>query len=168
MAASTMRQLGLHAVRSHLLRPSPRAMSAFNRPALRSFSRSVSRPYATETAPSPEPTTTQAALGQLQNGFEDGAEEGVTYSEEDDWTRSYKGLGSTPFSPEAADILMAPIDPADVEVKPDGIIYLPEIKYRRILNRAFGPGGWGLAPRGETIVTAQSITREYGLIVHGR
>ena len=23
----------------------------------------------------------------------------------------------------------------------DGQIYLPEIKYRRILNRAFGPGG---------------------------
>jgi hypothetical protein len=30
----------------------------------------------------------------------------------------------------------------------DGVIYLPEIKYRRILNRAFGPGGWGLVPRG--------------------
>jgi len=35
----------------------------------------------------------------------------------------------------------------DIEMKPDGMIYLPEIKYRRILNRAFGPGGWGLAPR---------------------
>lgn len=23
----------------------------------------------------------------------------------------------------------------------DGLLYLPEIKYRRILNRAFGPGG---------------------------
>src|SRR5579863_8750280 len=34
----------------------------------------------------------------------------------------------------------------------DGMIYLPEIKYRRILNKAFGPGGWGLAPRSETNV----------------
>jgi len=56
----------------------------------------------------------------------------------------------------------------DVEVKPDGIIYLPEIKYRRILNKAFGPGGWGLAPRGETIVTAKAVTREYALVVLGR
>jgi fructose-1,6-bisphosphatase/inositol monophosphatase family enzyme len=55
-----------------------------------------------------------------------------------------------------------------VEVKPDGIIYLPEIKYRRILNKAFGPGGWGLAPRGETIVTSKSVTREYALVAHGR
>lgn len=47
-------------------------------------------------------------------------------------------------------------------------MYLPEIKYRRILNKAFGPGGWGLAPRGETIVTTKAVTREYALICHGR
>ena len=80
-----------------------------------------------------------------------------------DWTRSFHGLSSEPFSKEAADILLAPIPFDDVECKPDGIIYLPEIKYRRILNKAFGPGGWGLAPRGETIVTGKSITREYAL-----
>lgn len=85
-----------------------------------------------------------------------------------DWARSFHGLSSQPFSKEAADILLAPIPADDVEVKPDGIIYLPEIKYRRILNRAFGPGGWGLAPRGETIVTEKSITREYALVAHGR
>jgi hypothetical protein len=64
--------------------------------------------------------------------------------------------------------LLAPITQDDVEVKPDGIIYLPEIKYRRILNRTFGPGGWGLAPRGESIVTGKLVTREYGLVVQGR
>jgi hypothetical protein len=58
--------------------------------------------------------------------------------------------------------------PDDVEVKPDGLLYLPEIKYRRILNKTFGPGGWGLAPRGESIVTGKLITREYGLVVQGR
>lgn len=85
-----------------------------------------------------------------------------------DWTRSFHGLSSQPFSKEAADVLLAPVPFDDVEVKPDGIIYLPEIKYRRILNKAFGPGGWGLAPRGETIVTGKSITREYALVAHGR
>lgn len=85
-----------------------------------------------------------------------------------DWTRSFHGLSAQPFSKEAAEILMAAIPFDDVEVKPDGIIYLPEIKYRRILNRAFGPGAWGLAPRGETIVTGKSITREYALVAHGR
>ncbi|KAF2431194.1 mitochondrial genome maintenance MGM101, partial [Tothia fuscella] len=85
-----------------------------------------------------------------------------------DWASSFHGLSGAAFSKEAADILLAPVTPADVEIKPDGIIYLPEIKYRRILNRAFGPGAWGLAPRGETIVTPRSVTREYGLVVHGR
>ena len=85
-----------------------------------------------------------------------------------DWTRSYHGLSTHAFPKEAADTLLAPVHPEDVEVKPDGIIYLPEIKYRRILNKAFGPGAWGLAPRGETIVTAKAVTREYALVVHGR
>jgi hypothetical protein len=85
-----------------------------------------------------------------------------------DWTRSFHGLSTQPFSKEAADVLQAELPFDDVEVKPDGIIYLPEIKYRRILNKAFGPGGWGLAPRGETIVTGKSVTREYALLAHGR
>jgi hypothetical protein len=66
------------------------------------------------------------------------------------------------------EILLAPVKADDVEVKPDGILYLPEIKYRRILNRAFGPGGWGLAPRGETSVTGSLVTREYALVAQGR
>lgn len=32
-----------------------------------------------------------------------------------------------------------------------GLIYIPEIKYRRILNKTFGPGGWALVPRGESL-----------------
>ncbi|RAH67543.1 putative mitochondrial genome maintenance protein Mgm101, partial [Aspergillus aculeatinus CBS 121060] len=85
-----------------------------------------------------------------------------------DWTRSFHGLSAEPFPKEAADILLAPTDPEEVEIKPDGILYLPEIKYRRILNRAFGPGGWGLVPRSESIVTPKMVTREYALVCHGR
>lgn len=48
------------------------------------------------------------------------------------------------------------------------MIYLPEIKYRRVLNKAFGPGGWGLAPRGEHNISAKNISREYALICNGR
>ncbi|KAH2168490.1 hypothetical protein KXW37_003949 [Aspergillus fumigatus] len=63
---------------------------------------------------------------------------------------------------------LAEVDPEEVEIKPDGILYLPEIKYRRILNRAFGPGGWGLVPRSESIVTPRTVTREYALVCNGR
>lgn len=85
-----------------------------------------------------------------------------------DWLDSFAGLGSTPFPREIADILLAPIEDSDIELKPDGMLYLPEIKYRRILNRAFGPGGWGLAPRTELLITEKQITREYALVCHGR
>ncbi|ODV92418.1 hypothetical protein CANCADRAFT_56084 [Tortispora caseinolytica NRRL Y-17796] len=85
-----------------------------------------------------------------------------------DWSTSFHGLSTEPFAAETASVLQEPIDPEDVEIKPDGILYLPEIKYRRILNRAFGPGGWGLAPRSQTIVTETTVTREYALICHGR
>jgi hypothetical protein len=114
-------------------------------------------------------TSTPAETSEFENGFEDGPLPTHSYTQEgEDWTRSYKGLGTVAFPPEVAEVLLQPLKPEDVEIKPDGIIYLPEIKYRRILNKAFGPGGWGLAPRGETIVTKSSVTREYGLIVQGR
>ena len=62
----------------------------------------------------------------------------------------YDGISAEPFPQKIAEILMRPIPDADIEIKPDGHLYLPEIKYRRILNLAFGPGGWALQPRGPT------------------
>ncbi|KAF9110552.1 hypothetical protein BGX27_006188 [Mortierella sp. AM989] len=88
--------------------------------------------------------------------------------DEQDWTRSFSGMAIEPFEKEVAEILMKPLDADDIEVKPDGLLYLPEIKYRRILNKAFGPGGWGLAPRSEHSVSPKTISREYALICRGR
>lgn len=50
----------------------------------------------------------------------------------------------------------------------DGILYYPEIKYRRVLNRAFGPGAWGMAPRGEPEIGDRKVSREWGLVCLGR
>ena len=168
------------AFRSHISQATvSRALSPFSR----SFSTSHRIAAAAPTyvrknielaKPAPPPPTMQDSIDDqspikdMTNGLADEPlilDEG---SRQVDWTRSFHGLSSQAFPKEAADILLAPIPVDDVEVKPDGIIYLPEIKYRRILNKAFGPGGWGLAPRGETIVTGKSITREYALVVNGR
>lgn len=119
----------------------------------------VSNPQTTKPTAPPQRT--------LTSGLDDPLPSAPTDSTED-WTRSYAGLSHEPFSAETAAVLMAEIVADDIEIKPDGIVYLPEIKYRRILNKAFGPGGWGLAPRGETIVTAKLVTREYGLVCGGR
>ena len=85
-----------------------------------------------------------------------------------DWSDSFHGLGQQAFDKQAANRLLAALPSEDIEIKPDGLLYLPEIKYRRILNRAFGPGGWGLAPRSETLVTPKQVSREYGLVCNGR
>ncbi|KAK6083940.1 hypothetical protein SCUP515_01636 [Seiridium cupressi] len=85
-----------------------------------------------------------------------------------DWSSSFHGLGTATFGPDVATMLQAPLHLDDIEVKPDGIIYLPEIKYRRVLNAAFGPGGWGLAPRGDLQVQDRLVFRDYALIAHGR
>ncbi|WVW86140.1 hypothetical protein I302_108181 [Kwoniella bestiolae CBS 10118] len=85
-----------------------------------------------------------------------------------DWSSSFSGLSERPFPKEVADELLRELKPEDVEIKPDGLLYLPEIKYRRTLNAAFGPGGWGLAPRGETNVGPRIVSREWGLVCLGR
>ena len=85
-----------------------------------------------------------------------------------DWTTSYYGASVSPVSPAQFAVLTRPIHPNDIEVKPDGVIYLPEIKYRRRLNEAFGPMGWSLIPRGEPQVGPRMVTREYTLLVGGR
>jgi len=111
---------------------------------------------------------TSGALRSLTDGLVDPPPVLNESERQVDWTRSYHGLSSSPFTAEQSAILQAELHPDDIEIKPDGILYLPEIKYRRILNKAFGPGGWGLAPRGETIVTGKLVTREYGLVCGGR
>lgn len=85
-----------------------------------------------------------------------------------DWEKSWFGIGSRPVTAEQNKVLARPINPDDVEVKPDGIVYLPEVKYRRRLNEAFGPMGWGMVNRGEVVVGTNIVTREYALIVNGR
>jgi hypothetical protein len=84
------------------------------------------------------------------------------------WETSWFGLGVKPVTVEQSEVLSRPIDVEDVEVKPDGIVYLPEVKYRRRLNEAFGPMGWGMVHRGEVVVGQNIVTREYALIVNGR
>lgn len=85
-----------------------------------------------------------------------------------DWENSYHGVATRPVTAEQFKVLMEPIPEQDIEVKPDGVIYLPEIKYRRRLNEAFGPMGWGLVPRSEPTLANGIATREYALIVGGR
>ncbi|KAI8866663.1 mitochondrial genome maintenance MGM101 [Ramicandelaber brevisporus] len=86
------------------------------------------------------------------------------------WSTSYAGVGSAPFDSTISSILQAPLPLSCIEIQNDslGLLYLPDIHYRRILNQAFGPGGWGLVPRGPHSIHERVLSRDYALICHGR
>ncbi|KAJ1556898.1 hypothetical protein HK405_001466 [Cladochytrium tenue] len=140
------------------LPPTSRDPAAF--PAAASFqddfraASAASSPAAAPAPPAPADATAAAAAAAAAAAF--------------DLTVSFHGASAEPFPQTAVDVLLSPIPSTDIEIKPDGMIYLPEIKYRRILNRAFGPGGWGLVPRGPHTVGAKTVSREYALFCLGR
>ncbi len=79
----------------------------------------------------------------------------------------YVGIAAGPFTAEQSEVLMQKLDEDQIEVRPDGLVYLPEIRYRRILNRAFGPGAWAVMPRSIDVGDAMLYYRG-ALFVHGR
>ncbi|EAU84195.1 mitochondrial genome maintenance protein [Coprinopsis cinerea okayama7 len=165
-AAATTRAVSAHRTSNYIIR------SSINRVQFGALHRAtfITTPTKRNDALKAQPasadkTTTQTpAAPGIENPLPDAVgNDGAT-----DWSRSYHGLSVQPFPPEVANVLMAELHPDDIEIKPDGLLYLPEIKYRRILNKAFGPGGWGLAPRSETSVGPKIVSREYALVCLGR
>lgn len=63
--------------------------------------------------------------------------------------------------------LLAPIDEALVEIRPDGIVYLPWTFYRDRLDQAFGPGNWQTIPDGKPKLEDKTIIHGHYLVVRG-
>lgn len=80
----------------------------------------------------------------------------------------YREASIGSFSKEVVEILQAELPADDIEIKPDGALYLPENRYRKILCKAFGPGGWCLVPRGAHSFSNNVLSREYALYCGGR
>lgn len=89
---------------------------------------------------------TQAEIDAVQSAQPTAAP--LTAPAEDTYRIGFEGMATEPFPQSAITILREPIDPDDVEIKPDGIVYLPGVFYRSRLSRAFGPGAWSMPPRG--------------------
>lgn len=70
------------------------------------------------------PTTSdEVDVVQMADGVENGElPDAPPGSVPTDWYTSYHGLSAQPFPKEVAEILMAPIEPLDVEVKPGEFI----------------------------------------------
>lgn len=81
---------------------------------------------------------------------------------------AFTGASSSPLSAEAIAVLSEPVPEELIEIKPDGSCYLPEVHYRRILNKAFGISGWSLIPRGPHSMQGNVLSREYALFANGK
>lgn len=88
------------------------------------------------------------------------------------YIEGFVGMATGAFSKEIVAALTAPINHEDVEIKPDGIVYLPGVFYRQRLIQAFGPGGWALAPRAPVRTRDQGggtlVIYAGALFAHGR
>lgn len=75
-------------------------------------------------------------------------------------------VGTLELTPQAEEVMNEKLNPADVRIRPDGLVYLPWTYYSNKLNRAFGRLQWGLLPQGAPHVKPQG---EYGdvLVVWG-
>ncbi|WFD44733.1 hypothetical protein MPSI1_003403 [Malassezia psittaci] len=118
--------------------------------------------------PAAKPTTESSSVSASSAAPSSEASEIQRAASEIDWSQGYEGIGHRPFNAEASRILSQALDKDDIEIKPDGLLYLPEIKYRRILNRAFGPGGWGMVPRGDLEIGQGIVARDWALVCLGR
>lgn len=83
-------------------------------------------------------------------------------------TSPYSGASMQPFTDDQISDVSRPILESEILIKPTGEIYVAQVTYRRILNKAFKPGGWALVPRGPWTKMKDIIYREYALVVAGR
>jgi hypothetical protein len=82
----------------------------------------------------------------------------------------YAGASVQPFDERACGILTAKIPDADIDILPTGELYVSQVRYRRILNDAFGVGGWALIPRGDLRLNPADkyMYQKWALYAHGR
>ncbi len=82
----------------------------------------------------------------------------------------YIGISNAPFSAETAETLRKPIPEQDLDILPTGEIYASQVRYRRILNAAFGVGGWALMPRDNVVLDKNTnmMYRTWALYALGR
>lgn len=62
----------------------------------------------------------------------------------------YTGASTLQLKDEEQDKLLASFDDKEIEIRPDGLIYLPQAFWRKRLNTTFGIGQWCLVVKGNT------------------
>lgn len=84
------------------------------------------------------------------------------------YMQGFDGMATEPFPEAARKVLAEGVDPAAVEIKPDGIVYVPGVYYRRQLTKAFGAGAWAIVPRQPARVMGDVVVYPGALYILGR
>lgn len=84
---------------------------------------------------------------------------------------TYRGMSEHPVSEQQAAILTAEVRDDEIDIRPDGAIFLNHAKYRQRLNAAFRPMGWAMRRLGPVRFEEQEnggmAYAEYALYVLG-
>ena len=75
--------------------------------------------------------------------------------------------GTVTLTDKQKEILYAKVDDNDVEIRPDGLIYLPWMEYVSRLRDAFGLS-WAIIPNGEPKIKDNLVLWGYYLIIQGK
>lgn len=92
----------------------------------------------------------------------------VTTPPAEKYVHGFEGMAEGAFDEKAIAVLKEPVDPRLVEVKPDGIVYLPWTWYADRLNRAFGQGAWTIVPRDKAQIMGSHVIYFGALYVQKR
>ena len=84
-----------------------------------------------------------------------------------DFLKMVPSYGSVESSVEQRAILFAPVNPDEVLIRPDGLVYLSWTAYVKRLRDAFGTQ-WSLMPRGNPAVRDGMIMAAYYLCIQGK
>lgn len=82
--------------------------------------------------------------------------------------KGYAGVATLSLSDAHRATLAALLSDEEHDILPTGEVYVPQVHYRRKLNKVFGPGGWALVPRGGYVKQGKTLCREYALVAQGR
>jgi len=75
--------------------------------------------------------------------------------------------GTIEINEEQKKLLFAPVDPETVEIRPDGLIYLPWMEYVQRLRDAFGIG-WAIIPRDMPKLQQNHMYWPFYLMIQGK
>lgn len=84
-----------------------------------------------------------------------------------DWGDIHRGASMFHATPEQTQILLEDIPDDELDILATGEVYATQIKYRELLVRAFGVGGWALVPLSDHYQEGKKLAQEWALYIGG-